>query len=336
RINYFFLAEFGHNGLTHPTNRLVEVTDASLTLNYVPGFRVRLGQFKVPGSEEGMQAIHVFDYINFTSAVDVLLLERFTDKTAGGPGDPNPLNGPVGGFRDVGIQVFESFLLSSKWEHSYAVMVGNGNGISREDNDNRKDVYFYWASEKVFGGRGPRRQGWKFLGWYQRGDRTLFDSTRGSEKAYNRTRWGLGTTFRKGRFRAAGEFIRAKGMIFNGTFGAAPPGTTNSAGQTAYFEVLPEESADGWYLDLGYRLRPEVELDFRYDRLNRATESAFNERQFRTLTLGIQYFFRPELRFTANYEIREAEAPRLPSSALPNRILEEVDPLASVQALWLF
>ncbi|HSG05710.1 MAG TPA: porin, partial [Nitrospiria bacterium] len=161
-------------------------------------------------------------------------------------------------------------------------------------------------------------------------------SSLGKEKIYGRTRWGLGTTFRKGRLRAAGEFIGARGMIFNGTFGGAPPGTTNSAGQTAYFEVLPEESADGWYLDLGFRFLPRVEGDIRYDRLNRATESASRERRFETLTLGLQFSPRPGLRFSANYEIRTAEAPGLPASSPPNRTLDNLDDRFSAQAIWIF
>ncbi|MFP3874345.1 MAG: hypothetical protein ACLFV1_07805 [Thiohalophilus sp.] len=35
-----------------------------------------MGLFKTPGFEEGLQAIHVFDYIDFTSAGNQLMLER--------------------------------------------------------------------------------------------------------------------------------------------------------------------------------------------------------------------------------------------------------------------
>jgi hypothetical protein len=36
--------------------------------------------FKYPGSEEGLQAIHVFDYINFTWVTAQMMLERFPNK----------------------------------------------------------------------------------------------------------------------------------------------------------------------------------------------------------------------------------------------------------------
>ena len=59
----------------------------------------------------------------------------------------------VGAFRDIGIQVFDTFK-ATNWEHSYAIMVGNGNGLNYGDNDGNKDVYLYWSSERVFGGKG--------------------------------------------------------------------------------------------------------------------------------------------------------------------------------------
>jgi hypothetical protein len=77
RINYFALLEMGNNGITHGNGAFAKLTDASITLNYIPGARVRAGLFKTPGSEEGLQAIHVFDYINFTEASQGLLMERF-------------------------------------------------------------------------------------------------------------------------------------------------------------------------------------------------------------------------------------------------------------------
>ena len=47
-VNYFFLAEFGNNGITAPGDRNVRMTDASITLNQIPGARIRAGLFKYP------------------------------------------------------------------------------------------------------------------------------------------------------------------------------------------------------------------------------------------------------------------------------------------------
>lgn len=344
KTNYFFLVEAGNNGITKPGGGLgsLKLTDASVTFNHFDAARVRVGQFKTPGSEEGLKAIHVFDYVNFTSVTDGVLLERYIDADGSAPNDPNGPNGPVGAFRDIGIQLFQSFRRDD-WEHSYAVMVGNGNGLARADNNNEKDIYLYLSTEKIFGGKGARRQGWKGFVWYQQGDRTLTlaqgtDTTADDvEEDFERKRWGVGTTYLNGKYRAAAEYIVADGMIRNGSDGGAIPGALSNNGTSrASLNVLPEDEADGWYLDVGYKVRPNIELDVRYDRFNRATDTDPAERRFDTLTLGAQYFFNKKTRLILNYEFREAEAPNLPSSHPANQILDGMDDRISAQILAIF
>lgn len=370
-VNYFILAEFGNNGITAPAGGTgsVKVTDASVTLNQIDGARIRIGLFKTPGSEEGLQAIHVFDYINFTGVTNGLLLERFFNGngsgtfvkpvpgagTAANSGDANKPNGPVGAFRDQGIQVFDTFKVKD-WEHSYAVMIGNGNGLTRSDNDDNMDTYLYWSSEQVYGGKGPRRQGWKIFAWNQDGKRTL--TTEGAGE-YDRTRSGFGTTFKKGKQRVAFEYITADGMIFNGTdggavagsVGAAPAGKfvgnagdctippaapTGTCAVTASFNVETKGEADGYYLHYGYALTNELELDVRYDVYNRMTDVAAKERKFDTMTVGAQYFFNKKSRIIVNYEMRNAEAPNLASTHNANKILDGMDDRFSAQLLVIF
>ncbi len=352
KTNYFFLAEFGNNGITRQGGGSAKITDASVTFNHIKGMRVRVGQFKHPGAEEGLQAIHVFDYINFTNVTNQLLLERFFDgdgsTTAGnGTGCPsgggtaascaNKPNGPVSAFRDVGIQLFEIFK-SGNWEHSYAIMYGNGNGITRGDNDDNKELYLYWSSEQVYGGKGPRREGWKLFAWRQDGKRTLTGAgDTGGAGEYDRTRSGIGTTFRRGRHRAAFEYITADGMIFNGTDGGAVAGSINNGGNgIASFNVATKGEADGWYIHYGYAPTPKWELDVRYDVLNRLTNNSSAERKFETWTLGVQYFFNKKTRLILNYEIRDAEAPNLSGSATPNQILDSMDDRLALQILAIF
>lgn len=343
-VNYFLLAEFGNNGITRQGGGSVKVTDASVTLSQIKGARIRVGQFKTPGSEEGLQAIHVFDYINFTAATNGLLLERFFDGdgadtfvtplgNSGAGGDANKPNGPVGAFRDTGIQVFDTFK-AGDWEHSYAVMTGNGNGITRGDNDTNKETYLYWASEKVYAGKGARRQGLKLYIWNQDGKRTLVNSGAGE---YDRTRSGIGSTFKKGKYRAAFEYITADGMIFNGTDGGAVAGSAaNGPGTTASFNIETKGEADGTYIHFGYAVTPELELDARYDIYNRMTDVSAKERTFETLTLGAQYFFNKKSRLIANYELRDAEAPNLPGTHNANLILGGMDDRLSAQLLVIF
>ena len=77
KVNYFILAELGNNAITHGDGSSVKLTDASITLNHIKGARIRIGAFKVPTFEEGYQAIHVFDYINFSEVANQIMLERF-------------------------------------------------------------------------------------------------------------------------------------------------------------------------------------------------------------------------------------------------------------------
>ena len=352
-VNYFLLAELGNNGITRQGGGSVKLTDASVTLNHIKGARVRVGQFKTPGSEEGLQAIHVFDYINFTGGVNGLLLERFFDTDGSNtgviPGAPptvlpgtnaNRPNGPVGAFRDIGIQVFDTFK-KGDWEHSYAAMIGNGNGITRGDNDDNYETYLYWSSELLYGGKGARRQGWKMYGWYQDGKRTILKETTGVTGEFDRERWGLGTTFRKGKWRASAEYIDADGMIFNGTDGGAVPGTvSNPIGPfgtvTASFNMETEGEADAWYIHGGYAITPKWEVDLRYDQYNRMTDVSAKERQFETWTAGVQYFFNKKSRFLVNYEFRDAEAPNQPGNSNANQILDGMDDRISAQLLIIF
>ena len=80
KINYFLLLEMGNNAITEPSGSFAKATDASVTFNHFKGARIRAGLFKYPGAEEGMQAIHVFDYINFTWVTGQMLLERFPNR----------------------------------------------------------------------------------------------------------------------------------------------------------------------------------------------------------------------------------------------------------------
>ena len=335
KVNYFVLAEFGHNGVTVPGGGggATYLTDASITLNHIPFARLRIGQFKTPGSEEGLQAIHVFDYINFTAGADQLLLERFANGNGSTAGSTNAPNGAVGAFRDIGAQLFETIKVKNM-EYAYAAMIGNGNGINRQDNNNKKDYYGYVSAEMIFGGKGGRREGAKAYAWVHKGKRTL---TTGGAGEYDRDRSGLGFTFRKGPYRAAGEYIMASGLIRNGTDGGAQVGQANVAGTAiAGLNYLTDDEANAYYLHLGYAVMPKVELDLRYDVLNRGTDVEAGERQFSTITVGAQYFLNKKTRITINYEIRSLEAPGLADSHAANTIGDAIDNKASIQMLAIF
>ncbi|WP_319381857.1 porin [Thiomicrorhabdus sp.] len=331
-INYFLMAELGNNGITTGGKASQgQLTDASVTFNHLPGARVRVGLFKTPGSEELLKAIPVFNYVNFTNGTNRLLLERFFDNSSGDLGR----NASVGAGRDTGLQIFDAFR-QGDWEHSYALMLGNGNGLALTDNDENKDLYLYLSTEKVFDNTsGPRRHGVKLYAWMQDGKRTINISGAATEK--NRKRAGLGMTYFDGKYRMAAEYITADGMIYGGTSGAAVPGAlSNNGTQTSSFSVQTDEKAYAYQLDFGYRIQPKIELNLRYDALDSGTEVDANYREFRTTTLGAQYFFNKKTSARLNYEIRSIDAPKLPSSSPVHDILKTIDNRVSAQVTMVF
>jgi len=341
KINYFLLLEMGNNGITEPGGSFAKLTDASATFNHIKGARVRAGLFKYPGAEEGLQAIHVFDYINFTWVTGQMLLERFPNRnyTPNIPAQPLPpevsLNGfedGVGAFRDVGVQLFETFNVGESWEVAYAGMIGNGNGLNFSDNNDDKDYYLYASAEKIFGGKGPRRQGLKMFAWMQDGVRTADLTNNGvhDPEDYDRERYGAGIKFLRNGWRATAEYMKGKGMIWqaphNPSWGIGPgQGNPNAPGNGAFAK------SNGYYVEGGYRFPgTKWELDLRYDVYNRLDGNRF-EIKFKRTTLGVQYFFNPRVRIALNYEFRNADAVNFPSGAGPNAQVGGIDSRIAVQ-----
>lgn len=320
RINYFIMAEFGKNGITRED--AVALADASVTLNYIPGARIRIGQFKLPMAEEGLQSVPiVYAYNNFTSVLDSLVLERFMVAN-GAPGQAGnlyaaPPAGTVGGnvvgsssaFRDIGMQAYDWFT-KGKMEYAYAAMVSNGSGINTTDNNGDRDITARLQASYIFGGAGVFREDLTGWIWRQQGNRT-FDGN-----SYRRVREGLGFKYWQKPLRVSGEYMRGKGMIFTGlnppfndTGFDATPTVDGVQSPTNTMALGTENKADGWYLEAGYFVMPKLELDLRYDTFDRLSNNAAQERQFTTWTLGTQYHFSPKARVTLNYEFRDQEVP---------------------------
>lgn len=333
-INYFLMAEFGKNGITTGGGSPGQLTDASVTFNHIPGARIRVGLFKTPGSEESFKAIPVFNYVNYTNGTDRLLIERkignLTNQQKPGGGNAmqdgkviriGDRTDPVYAARDTGVQVFDSFKFG-EWEHSYAVMLGNGNGLSMSDDNNDRDLYLYASTEKSFNNKGgPRSQSMKFYAWSQSGKRD-FDGGK-----YDRDRKGLGMTYFDGKYRAAAEYVKADGMIFGGAVGAKA--------ENPKFNMYADEKADAYHIDLGYRVTPKAELNVRYDRLNSAKNSDEKFRELTTTTLGAQYFLNLKTSVRLNYEIRDIEASRS-SNANAKKIVDGIDNRVSAQVTMVF
>ena len=361
KVNYFIMAEFGNNGATAPSGGSTRIMDASVTFNHLKGARVRVGLFKTPGSEEILQGIAVFDYINFTWFANQMLIERIPNSTYTGNLPPTTLpaqgNSTLNGYtnsvaagRDTGIQIFDSFR-QGRMDYSYAIMTGNGNGLNMTDNDDKRDIYLYASAEHVYAGQGPFRQGAKVYAWKQTGKRLHDNDNDGTPEEYDRTRQGIGIRYYKKPFRIQAEFNQADGMIFVGPDKPSfkindgfPVGSPNDVAQVGYGV---EDTADGYYLDFGYMIpKTKWEVDVRYDVLNRLTDGhkfaagpntgKTLEMQFKSLTLGVQYHFNLKTRLQINHISSEAEAVDFSSGAGPNDNLDGVGKRIAMQVQHVF
>ena len=332
-INYFFMLEFGEDGITKPAGHSVSnyLTDASITYRGIPYANIRVGQFKYPGSEEGLRAVFASNYRNFSTAGGQLLLERFlpnnaVDKDTSGKFLATP-QVSVGAYRDRGVELFYSIPLNKKINFTYAAMVGYGSGLSSSNSSGIPTYYGYLSTEYLFGkGKAFYLQSLKFYGWYQNGKRKINNTN------YTRERYGAGISFYKNVFnrglRLGVEYIKAKGMIYNG----AKDMDSNPENNYWGYEIAAGEDnlANGGYLNAQYFVIPKkLEVMGRYDWLNRLTNSTKGERVFKTTTVGLSYHFKGVTRIDLNYAFKNATAS---GNTKAQNVLENMGNMLSIQA----
>lgn len=345
-VNYFVMTDFGNNGINNLANHDTGtyLTDASVTLKYLPYAKIRVGKFKYPGSEEGMQGVYFSPYIDFTTMSDQELQERQivnataaqTGSSAGGASSVHytttSVENPVGAFRDLGTEIFDTLPIHDTWTFSYAYMYGNGTGISNSNTDGQGTHYGYLALEKNFGGgQGYYTNSMKFYAWGQNGKRKFISNNTTRVEA-DRQRYGLGMTYYNHGLRFEAEYMLAKGMIYVGPKDV----DANELSQDWQFQFATgnENKADGGYVNLQYELIPQkFELFGRYDFMNRLTNDAKGERDFTTMTLGASYRFKGPTRIDFNYLIRDAKAPDNTSA---QTILDHIGNRAEVQITYAF
>ena len=132
-IDYFFLAEFGNNP-ANPNNGVVghaHVLDGNVTLNYIPGVHLQVGQMLIPFGEEGATAAGVLPWINYSPATYNIDFNQFATSPA-----PNGIAGPNGGLfdagREMGVMAFNQFV-HGPMAVDYAVGYFNGTGLSQTE-----------------------------------------------------------------------------------------------------------------------------------------------------------------------------------------------------------
>ncbi|MHB1567240.1 MAG: porin [Acidiferrobacter sp.] len=129
-IDYYFLAEFADNAL-NPNAGVVghaHVLDASVTLNYIPGVHVEIGQMLVPFSEEGITANPVLPWINYSPMTYNIAYNEFASTPADN-GIAGPGSGLFNGGSELGVMAFDG-ITRGRVALNYAVGLFNGTGVS--------------------------------------------------------------------------------------------------------------------------------------------------------------------------------------------------------------
>lgn len=324
RVNFRLLLGMGQNAITSHANGGAQIVDASATFKTDWGSYLRVGQFKYPGPEEGLLPIFKHPFIFYSLPIMQMMMERFFDQDGSDTSSANLQNGSIGANRDQGVKLFHKFQFKEQ-EHTYAIMVGNGNGLNRADNNDEKDLYLFWALVDQ-----STESKWKLSLWGNWGERTL------GRQNYARRRSGLGLFYERNGWNFGAEYIEAEGMIFSGTDGGAVPGVSNGSSQVSSFNVEPLEAAVGGYLQLGYRYENGWGAHTRLELYRRNTKTASKSRTYETAVVAVEKVLTKNTRVVTNYELRRGSAPNLPASHAANQILQEMSDRLSAQLVVVF
>lgn len=284
RVSWLLAAELGENSLTRVDP--VVLTDASVTFSYIPGARIRVGQFKLPLGEEALEMNPLAaEFVNFSAATSQLLLEN--------PSANGAYTAGSSGFRDLGVQVFDSFSVG-RGSLAYALMLSNGR-MGALELDDAKDLTarIAWAPWVWGAADAPHRDEIGVYGFWQQGERTV------DGEGVARVRRGAGVQVEKAGWHARVEVIQGVGAI---EAGATPP----FPGQPVV--VSAEGKAAGGYAYVHYE-RGLLGGGLRYDTLWRRYDAPAELRVSHTVTADLQVEVTPRVRLMLDYELRRLAAP---------------------------
>jgi hypothetical protein len=290
RVNWLIGAEVGQNALTRIDP--IVLTDASVTFAVAPGLHLRAGQFKLPLGEEALEMNPIAaEFVSVSNVTGQLLNEN---PTSGGV-----YTAGVSGFRDIGVQAFDSFTLG-RGSLTYALMVSNG-GMGALDIDNSKDLSGRLTWAPIVWGEpcAAIRDELSLYTFWLEGQREV----EGVEA--RRMRRGAGVQLERHGLHARAEVIQAIGTI---ELGANPP----FPGQPVV--VAAEGEAAGLNVFVHHQPGP-IGAGLRYDGLWRLYDSPTDLRVFHTVTADLQLQMSPKARVMLDYERRWLLAPEASADA---------------------
>lgn len=285
KVNYFVALEAGMNAATRDVG--VALLDASVTLNYIPGLRLRVGQMKLPTMDEAIEQNPIaHNSVQFSPLVTQLLLEQ--------PVVAGKLEGPAYALRDLGVMAFDSFgFLEDHLQLSYAVMLSQGR-MGGLDVDESKDLtgrlQVSWLPEGK--SLSPRREEISAFAWAMGGGRVI------DGEEVLRARAGAGALVRRGPVRARLEVVAARGAV------PMPP-----AFEGLPYRVVPDGTAFGWAFDASVEVLGPLSLSFGIDELYRQWDVPREARLLRAVGIGAELEITEKVRLVGDYTFRQLEAP---------------------------
>lgn len=305
RVSYLVSLEAGMNAATRDTG--VVLMDASVTLSFIPGLRLRVGQMKLPTMDEAIEVNPIaHNSVRFSPLVTQLLLEQ--------PVVAGKLAGPAYALRDIGVMGFDSLLFfEDRLQLSYAVMVSQGRkgGL---DIDAHKDltgrVQLSWLPEgKPY---APFRKEVSAFAWASGGGRVV------DGQDVLRARAGVGAFVHFHPVRARLEVVGAQGALF------MPP-----AFEGQPYRVIRDGTAFGWAFDASVDVIGPLSLSFGVDELYRQWQVPAEARLLRSVGVGAELELSKNTRLVVDYTFRDLEAPW--ASADAKRIAATMGDVLSAQ-----
>jgi len=309
KVTYFLTVELAR-GTGSTRLSPASLADASMTFSYIPGARLRVGQFKLPTMDEAVESNPIAsEFVNYTSAASQLIVENRVKNGV--------LSENAYAFRDTGAELFESFALSKNVELSYRLGVTNGHMFTVDDS-NAKDVVGRLTATWVFSGArtDSHRQEASLFFWGLHGERKVDGSG-----AATRDRSGAGASYERGPLRFRAEAVWARGVL---TVAPSP----SFLGEPAV--VIADGKALGGYVFGRVNLGKYASVKLRYDELRRQIGDDAAYRVFRTITPGVEVHPTARVRFFLDYEKRWILAPD--ASADARRIVDTAGDRVMLQA----
>lgn len=291
RVSYRFSMEAGQNDITRDQG--ITLVDASVSVKVVPGLRLRLGQFKLPIMDETSESIPQTGAMAALSPAAQLLLEQ--------PVENGRFVGQAFGFRDVGVQAFDSFHVDHV-ELAYALMGSQGR-FNAVDHDGRFDVtgrvQLAWLKDPAHPWN-PRRDEIAVALWSQHGEREA------DEAFHHRVREGLALHAHGLHTRSRLEIVHGHGMIL-----------LDPEHPVVGEPMRIAEDGEAWGYAAQFTAEPIHGLDLttQLSELHRQPGTS-DEEVLRDVVVGVEWWPAEKVRLQLEYDAR---AVLLPKTASPDR-----------------